>query len=161
MTMEIRKNSRLSEYDYSSVGSYFITVCVKDKQRIFWNNNVGADIIRPLDKSLLSHYGLISDKVINDIPNHYSNIFVDKYVIMPNHIHLLISIQNSDGRMISAPTISTVVGQMKRQISKLIGTGIWQKSFYDHIIRNRHDYDAAWKYIDENPIKWTSDEFYN
>ena len=70
MTMEIRKNSRLSEYDYSSVGSYFITVCVKDKQRIFWNNNVGADIIRPLDKSLLSHYGLISDKVINDIPNH-------------------------------------------------------------------------------------------
>ncbi|MBQ8831370.1 MAG: transposase [Oscillospiraceae bacterium] len=156
-----RKNNRLAEFDYSTVGAYFITVCVKGKQHIFWAKNVGADIIRPQNEYILSDYGYIADRVIKDIPVHYPSITVDKYAIMPNHIHLLLSIHETDGRIISAPTISTVVGQMKRQISKLIGISIWQKSFYDHIIRNKHDYDAAWQYIDENPVKWETDEFYN
>ena len=81
MTMNMRKATRLTEYDYSSDGAYFITICTKDRRMLFWKNNV--------------------------------------------------------------------IGQMKRQVSKLIGEGIWQKSFYDHIIRNRHDYDAVWKYIDK------------
>jgi len=87
---------------------------------------------------------------------------VDKYVIMPNHIHLILKIErNINGRIISAPTISTVVGQMKRKISKLVGFDIWQKSFYDHIIRNQHDYQQIWKYIDDNPLKWELDKYYN
>ncbi len=156
--METRQNNRLSEYDYGSIGAYFITVCVKDKQKIL--SHIVGDGALDVPNIQLTNIGEIVDKYIQST-NKIENITVDKYVIMPNHIHLLISIQEIDGRIISAPTISTVVGQMKRQISKLIGTGIWQKSFYDHIIRNRHDYDAAWQYIDENPIKWTSDEFYN
>ena len=159
--MDKRKNNRLADFDYSTVGAYFITVCAKDKKQIFWAENVGADIIRPQKECILSDYGCIADCVIKDIPNHYPCVTVDKYTIMPNHIHLLLSIQEADGRIISAPTISTVVGQMKRQISKLIGKSVWQKSFYDHIIRNKHDYNAAWQYIDENPIKWKTDEFYN
>ncbi|MBE5812628.1 MAG: transposase [Clostridiales bacterium] len=155
-----RKNIRLKEYDYSRNGAYFITICTKDKKQVFWNI-VGADIIRP-GNYVLSKYGQIADNVIIDIPNHYNNIFVDKYVIMPNHIHLILKIErNINGRIISAPTISTVVGQMKRKISKLVGFDIWQKSFYDHIIRNQHDYQQIWKYIDDNPLKWELDKYYN
>ena len=158
--MDIRKNNRLAEYDYSSAGAYFITLCTKDKLQIFWSNFVGADIIRPQDKNHLSKCGLVADKVISDIPLHYPNVTVDKYVIMPNHIHMLLTIHETDGRIISAPTISTVIGQMKRQISKLLGQSIWQKSFHDHIIRNQADYDSVWQYIDENPQKWQTDPFY-
>lgn len=65
------------------------------------------------------------------------------------------------GRIVSAPTVSTIIGQMKRWVSKQIGFSIWQKSFHDHIIRNRAEYRQIWKYIDENPLKWELDCYYN
>jgi len=80
--MAERKNIRLKDYDYSKSGYYFITICTKDKKQIFWNG-VGADIIRP-GNYVLSKYGQIVDNVILDISNHYENIIVDKYIIMPN-----------------------------------------------------------------------------
>jgi REP element-mobilizing transposase RayT len=81
---------------------------------------------------------------------------------MPNHVHLILKIEHDiNGRIISAPTISTVVGQMKRKISKLAGFDIWQKSFYDHIIRNENDYQQIWQYIDNNPLKWKLDKYYD
>lgn len=82
---------------------------------------------------------------------------VDYYVIMPNHIHLLISINNHSGRMISAPT---VIGQLKRYVSKECGFPIWQKGFYDHIIRDEEDYINKAEYIINNPLKWNEDELY-
>ena len=75
---------------------------------------------------------------------------------MPDHIHLLLRIEpEADGRMISAPTLSTVVGSMKRWVSRQVGAPIWQKSFYDHGIRNQKDYDEIWEYIENNPRKYT------
>ena len=89
------------------------------------------------------------------ISNHYDHIAVDKFCIMPNHVHLILVVQNNeDGRMISAPTVSTVVGSMKRWVSKQIGRSIWQKSFYEHGIRNQQDYDEIWEYIENNPLKY-------
>ena len=64
------------------------------------------------------------------------------------------------GRMISAPTVSNVVGSMKRWVSKELGVSIWQKSFFDRVIRGEKDYLEIWQYIDENPLKWVSDELY-
>ena len=63
--------------------------------------------------------------------------------------------------MISAPTINTVIGQMKRWASKQIGTSIWQKSFHEHIIRNEQDYREIWAYIENNPAKWAEDRYYS
>ena len=84
---------------------------------------------------------------------HYKNIAIDKYCIMPDHVHLILRIEpDSDGRIISAPTVSTVIGSMKRWVSKQVGRSVWQKSFYDHIIRNQQDYDAVWEYIENNPL---------
>ena len=86
---------------------------------------------------------------------------VEKYVVMPNHIHMILWIHAGDsGRMISAPTISTVVGQMKRWAAKQSGVPLWQRSYYDHIIRGEEDHRAAAEYIDANPARWREDEFY-
>ena len=148
-----RKPNRYPEYDYSQCGAYFITICTQDRKKIFWNA-VGADIIRPKFISL-SPAGIIVEKGILQIPKHYDKIFVDKYAIMPDHIHLILRIDGDMcGRMISAPTISTVVGSLKRWISKQIGEPIWQRSYYDHVIRNQQDYNEVWEYIDNNPMKW-------
>ena len=157
--MNSRKNNRLEFYDYSQNGAYFVTICAKDKQKIFWNNqqcSVGAVSGRPQDK--LNHLGLIEK-----IPLYYQNITVDKYVIMPNHVHLIIRIDNNDinGRPMTAPTLSQIVNQFKGYCSKQIGHPVWQKSFHDHIIRNQADYNRIWEYVDTNAIKWESDCYYN
>ncbi len=160
--MPERKNIRLKDWDYSQNGAYFITICAKDKQHIFGKiKNVGADIIRPEDMVELSDIGKIVDKAIKNISDSYKNVYVDKYIIMPNHIHILFSIiKENNGRIISAPTRSVIIGQMKRYVLKQAGKSVWQKSFYDHIIRNKNDYDDKWKYIDSNPAKWAEDEYY-
>ena len=130
--MNSRKNNRLEFYDYSQNGAYFVTICAKDKQKIFWNNqqcSVGAVSGRPQDKKIfwneqqcsvgavsgrpkdkLNHLGLIVKIGIEKIPLHYQNITVDKYVIMPNHVHLIIRIDNNDinGRPMTAPTVKIV-----------------------------------------------------
>ena len=153
-----RKNNRLKEYDYSTNGMYFITVCTKDKKPLFWSD-VGAIIGRPQDV-VLSKYGIVVDDAINSISIKYPNIVVMHYVVMPNHIHLLLLIDNINGRPMIAPTISNVVNQLKGYVTKQAKQPIWQKSFYDHIIRNEQDLDIHMKYIEENPLKWALDELY-
>ncbi|MBQ8538153.1 MAG: hypothetical protein IJ433_00715 [Ruminococcus sp.] len=154
-----RKPTRLNGYDYSNAGVYFVTVCTKDKKPLLWNN-VGASIARPQSANL-SVYGKIVDDAIRQIPIHYPDVNIDNYVVMPNHIHLLLSIEgNIDGRPVVAPTISRVIQQMKGYVSKQIGYSIWQKLFIEHIIRNERDYIEHYTYIDNNPIKWELDELY-
>lgn len=116
-----RKQTRLKEYDYSRNGAYFITICTKDKKCLL--GSVGATIGRPV-QTVLSKYGQIVENVILDIPNHYKNIFVDKYVIMPNHIHLILFIKNDEGRAMHAPTISKIIQQMKGVVTKKVGFSI-------------------------------------
>ena len=149
----------MNGYDYSNAGVYFVTVCTKDKKPLLWNN-VGASIARPQSANL-SVYGKIVDDAIRQIPIHYPDVNIDNYVVMPNHIHLLLSIEgNIDGRPVVAPTISRVIQQMKGYVSKQIGYSIWQKLFIEHIIRNERDYIEHYTYIDNNPIKWELDELY-
>lgn len=159
MELPKRKKNRLKNYDYSQPNTYFITVCTEKRKNMFWAN-VGASIARPEDVRL-SEYGKIVEEYIRDIPNHYGAITVDHFVIMPNHIHLLFQIHtNQDGRALLAPTVSTAIAQMKGVITKKIGHSIWQKSFHDHVIRNKKDYELIWNYIEGNPMKWSEDCFY-
>ena len=144
-----RKKIRIESYDYSTPGAYFITVCISDRKPLLWNN-VGAAISRPP----LSQIGTFVEMAILQIPEHYPMISVDKYCIMPDHIHMILSINtDGDGRQIAAPTVSTVVGHMKRWVSIQIGHSIWQKSFIDRVIRNEKGYHAIWEYIENDPIK--------
>ena len=153
-----RKKIRLEGFDYSSNGFYFVTVCVKDEKVSLWSR-VGADIIRPDYEFIediefpLSDIGKIVETSVLNIPKHYEGFTVDKYVIMPDHIHMIISVYHTDGRIISAPTVSTVVGQMKRWVSKQTGKSFWQKSFFDIIIDSDSVYNDVWEYINNNPRK--------
>ena len=166
-----RKPLRLPDYDYAAHGAYFITICTDQRKPLLWSDGhphfdpqrpVGAAISRPQIHLPLSQYGRIAEQAILAIPTHYPAVTVDNYVIMPNHIHAILRITTTDGsgRMISAPTLSTVVGQMKRWVSKQAGRPIWQKSFYDHVIRNQREYLDTWAYIDGNPFQWAEDPLF-
>ncbi|MBE5714363.1 MAG: transposase [Ruminococcaceae bacterium] len=154
MDLPKRKNIRLNDYNYSSNGAYFITICTKNKENLLWKN-VGANCVRPLDQLPLSKIGIVIENEIYKLNTVYENIKVDKYQIMPNHIHLIIFIyEDSNGRTQFAPTISRIIKQFKGSITKQIGFSIWQKSFYDRIIRNEKEYQSVWNYIHNNPLKY-------
>lgn len=156
MDIPKRKPNRLPNFDYSTPGAYFITICTKDRQNLFWLD-VGASIARPQ----LTTWGKITADSICDIPKHYHAISVDHYVVMPNHIHLLLQINtDTDGRPMVAPTISRVIQQLKGIVTKQIGQPIWQKLYHDHVIRGEKDYLKIWEYIENNPLKWEEDCFY-
>jgi len=95
---------------------------------------------------------------MNDI---YPAVTVEKYVIMPNHVHMLVLITNPGmgGHPMDAPTIPHIIQQYKGAVTKEAGFPVWQKSFYDHIIRSEQEYAEVWRYIDENPLKWQEDEY--
>jgi REP element-mobilizing transposase RayT len=152
-----RKPNRLTGFEYNTPHAYFITVCTKNRTHLLWQN-VGAIIDRP-ENVRLSALGNIVERTILNIPIHYPTITVDQYVVMPNHIHLLLQIHcDTGGRSVSAPTISTVIWLMKAAATKEAGFPLWQKGFYDHVIRNETDYAEVWNYIAGNPLKWEDDE---
>ena len=142
-----RKKIRISEYDYSQSNLYFVTVCSKDKQCIFGT-------IKD-DKMYKTSLGVLIEESLINIKQHYNNILVDKYVIMPNHIHYIISILEN-----KTANLSNIINQFKGYVSKQSGKSVWQKSFYDHVIRNDSDYLRVWEYIEENVLKWSLDEYY-
>ena len=152
-----RKPQRLPNYNYSESGCYYVTVCTKDRHPYF-RQSVGAATCRPHQFPPLTHCGQIAEQAILQIPLHYPHITVENYIVMPNHLHMLL--------MFDAPTdntpvsLSGVVGQMKRWVSMQLGFSPWQKSFHDHVIRDEHDFLVKWNYIDTNPQRWDSDEFY-
>ena len=157
MEHSYRKSVRLPGYDYSQNGAYFITICTKDKQPILGAVSVGADAhIGP--SVALSSTGKTVEKFLRRIPG------LDKYVIMPNHIHMIIIIDHDKiGPMwASAPTqdISQRVKSFKILVSKELGASVFQRSYYDHVIRDEADYQTKWNYIDTNPLRWTLDKYY-
>ena len=187
-TLPTRKPHRLSAYDYSAPGAYFVTICAREREALFWDRSspvpTGADMAQA--SSILSSgqtllpqngtalpYALTKcgkdvDRAIRGIPEHYPHITVEKYVIMPNHIHMILLIgQGVHEQLISArgeapglPVLSTIVGQMKRWASKEAGFPLWQRSFHEHVIRNEADYREIWSYIEGNPGKWAEDRYH-
>lgn len=158
--MPKRKQLRLIEYDYSQNGAYFVTVSTKNRQYYFGEVTVGCDAhIAPYVH--LSPYGEIVKKYIENINRCYQNISLDNYVIMPNHIHLLLIIDGGPMKA-SAPTesIINVIRSLKILATKTCGITLWQRSYHEHVIRNEQDYQQIWKYINENPLKWELDRYY-
>lgn len=152
-----RKRNRMADYDYSLCGAYFVTICVKDKLPILWEENSlkTAFVSQHNDDYQLSEYGKIINDEINKLNTIYSGVWVDMYCIMPDHIHLIVIIsQDNPERPKVSPTLSRIIQQFKGSISKRVGFSFWQKSFHDHIIRNKNDYTAICKYIEENPSKY-------
>ena len=155
--LPVRKKIRLDGYDYSQVGYYFITMCVKNMHEMLGSIDVGTNCVRPR----LSEYGNIVEKEITVLSKTYENVKVVKYVIMPNHIHMIIAIESDNsGRTQFVPTISRIIKQFKGSITKQIGFSLWQARFYDEIIKNEEAYRNIWQYIDNNPAKWAEDDYF-
>jgi len=153
--VETRKKNRLEAYDYSGAGYYFVTICAKEKRPIF-GSVVGATCGRP-PHTELSRCGEIVEREIAVMDRTYPHVGVEKYVIMPNHVHLLLRIEPGDGRPQVAPTVSRVLQQFKGSTTKKAGIPLWQKGFYDHVVRDENDFLRSWNYIDGNPSRWTED----
>ena len=163
-----RKCLRLKNFDYSTPGAYFITICTHNRKCTL-SRVVGA--IHESPEIKLMDYGKITDGIIQNIPERYKAT-VDAYVIMPNHIHLIIIITDDkelrairDSPLRGRSVISKVIGYIKMNVSKkthctYADTVIWQRGFHDHIIRDRQDFERIAKYIYENPLSWRDDCFY-
>lgn len=105
---------------------------------------------------VLNDIGWIVSHHINGLNDRYSSVSVDKYVIMPNHIHMILELDNDN----QIP-LTQIIGLLKSGISREIGFKVWQRSFHDHIIRNETDYINIWNYIEHNPAGWAMDRYYN
>ena len=155
----VRKRNRLMDFDYSSPHAYFITICTAQRRNIFWDS-VGATMGRP-PALPLSPAGKVVQTALSAIPERYPAYVMEHSVIMPNHVHLLLRIRaDEDGRPMVAPTVSTVVAQMKGVVTKRLGRNIWQKGFHDHIVRTLEDFEEIRQYIENNPFKWAEDSLY-
>lgn len=142
-----RKRIRLQYYDYSEENMYFITICIKDRLEI-----LGKIIEENIN---LTKEGNIVKQNISKIQKIYKNVIINEYVIMPNHIHILLLINYK-----SNVTISKVIKHFKTNITREIGYSVWQKSFYEHIIRNEKEYLQIKKYIKNNVINWKKDKYF-
>ena len=159
MELPKRKENHLKDYDYSSAGAYFVTICTQGKRCVL-SDIVGEGLAPPVVK--LTSYGKIADEQVRQIEGRYPTVQVDRYVIMPNHIHMLLSIRNEAGGASPSPTLMDVVRVFKSQTTRQCGCGekLFQRSFYDHVVRNEDDYQGIWNYIDGNPFRWREDRFY-
>jgi REP element-mobilizing transposase RayT len=172
-----RKNVRMPEYDYRLPGNYFITICTVERQP-FLGSIVGAEV-------RLSELGRIVEAAWHDIPNHHHGVALDAIVIMPNHVHGIISILSDEGGMplsqdvIDAMdraatqstfrggrkgSLGTIAGSFKsastRNINRFRGTQgatVWQLNYYEHIIRNERSLEQIRAYIAGNPANWDDD----
>ena len=142
-----RKHPRLKAYDYSTPNYYFVTICTWQKLCLFGS------------PEKLNFRGEIARSGLLGIEKHFPNVRVDKYVIMPNHIHVILDLHTKGA------SLPDILGQYKAFVTKEIhreepGRKIWQTSFHEHIIRSQQAYETIWLYIDSNPQNWEKDCFF-
>ena len=159
--MRERKPSRLREYDYTQTGYYFVTICTQDRKEFFGYVKEGS--------MNLSEYGEIANQCWYDLPKHYLNCSLDSFIIMPNHVHGIIVIDSkkivgNGFKPFPTHDLSEIIRGFKTFSSRRINEEMagndrfqWQKSFYDHAIRNERSLHNLKQYIQNNPLKWELD----
>ncbi len=153
---------RLRKYDYAQAGAYFITVCTKDKEHLLGEITDGA--------MKENEFGTIARSCWEELPKHYRDIELDEFVVMPNHIHGIILNYNDDvgathaSPLLKRPRLGDMVGSFKSAVTKRIneiratpGATIWQRNYYEHIIRNERGLNRIREYIHGNPLRWELD----
>lgn len=144
-----RKSIRLQNYDYTQEGLYFVTICTQNRECIF------GEIVN--EKIKLNYVGKIIESVWQSLSNRFP-VKLDTFQIMPNHIHMIIELTGgSMGGSRPAPTLGMIIGFLKSESSKRIGHPIWQRNYYEHIIRNETELNKIREYIQTNPQRWERD----
>lgn len=160
--MPKRKHPRLDHYDYSLGGIYFVTICTQDRRSLL--SRVVGRGLAPAEVEL-TEYGKIAEQQLFLLEQRYPYVKIDHYVIMPNHLHVILILDDETAGASPRPTVTDIVCTYKslatreckkrKYIEKL-----FQTSFYEHIVRNGQDYDEHVKYICENPMYWCQDKLY-
>ncbi len=158
-----RKHPRLNNYDYTSAGAYFITICTQDR-RCLLSHIVGRGLA-PAEIEY-TEYGKLAEQELLSLEKRYNGLKIDQYCIMPNHIHFILVLENETAGASPRPTVMDIVCAYKSLATKECKKyhpikKLFQTSFYDHIIRNQIDYNEIAQYIIENPQKWQQDRFYS
>ncbi len=156
-TIHNRQSIRLKGYDYSQEGVYFVTICSHGHESLF------GEII--LEEMIMNQIGKILNVQWFQLPSRFYGIQLDAFVVMPNHIHGIISIVES----IPGQTIGKIIGAYKSLTAndyiKLCKANnfpigkLWQRNYYEHIIRDEEDYSRIFEYIENNPLKWEEDQY--
>jgi len=166
-----RKSIRLRGYDYSQAGLYFITICTHERLPLFGKIDDG--------KMVTNDAGLVAKKCWQEIPDHFPQIILDGFVVMPNHIHGIIEIRDTVGAKNLLP-LQNVETAMKHGTSKTVGSivrgfkigvtkwfrehtdihQVWQRNYHEHIIRNEEAYLNISEYIEYNPEQWQEDTYH-
>ncbi len=156
-----RRYPRLKSFDYTR-GSFFVTICTRERQGIFGEVRAGS--------MSLSACGVIASECWKEIPLHYGGVKNDVFLVMPNHVHGIVTLGN-EGRSAlkpdpTGPVLSEVVRAFKtfsarriNHIRKSPGTAVWQRSFYEHAIRSEEEYRQIGEYIVNNAVKWETDPY--
>lgn len=158
MNLPDRKKNRLDNYDYSNIGCYFITICTHNRQHLFEIEqfSVGNDLcVVPCLQNQVVH------KWVEKTENKFQNVIFEKYVIMPDHLHFIIKIKERHAgrslqdvvRYFKTMTTNEYIRYVKNDKLPQFNKKLWQKSYYDHVIRNQTDYNEIWEYIENNPLK--------
>lgn len=173
-----RQSIRLKNYDYSQNGLYFVTICTQNRENMF-GDIVGANHDSPVPKMVLNEFGKIVENVWESLPKHHP-VELDTFQIMPNHVHFVIQIvtELQSGRSRPTPTdkstfkptLGFIVGMLKTESTKQINQysvgarrdapqqhKIWQRNYYEHIIRTENDLNEIREYIKTNPQIWDRD----
>ncbi len=165
MTYDLKVHHRRSihakRYDYATLGAYFLTICTCERQPLLGeirNGIVG-----------LTEIGCMVQQIWNELPAQYAGVAIDEFVVMPNHIHGIIALVGADPRVRPglaakegqaqgpAPTVPMVVQRFKSFTTHLDGRTLWQRNYFEHIVRNDLDLDRIREYIGTNPIRWSLD----
>ena len=158
-----RMQIRLENFDYSSQGAYFITICSHDRKCTFGTVVPGDAFHSPMVR--LSALGEVIRRNLDMINGIYPDVRIKKSVIMPNHVHLLVvvcSMQESAAKL-DKMLIPKVIQSFKASVTRQMPESkpIWQTRYHDHIIRDEQDFQRRWMYIDNNPASWIEDRYYN
>jgi putative transposase len=166
-----RRSIRWFAYDYAQAGAYFVTVCSEDHVCLF-GSVIGATM-------QLNAVGYVAQECRRQIPGHFENVELDTFVVMPNHVHGIIVIHDAmiphvgathASPLRNAPngpkprSVGTIVGSYKSAVSKRInevratpGRTLWQRNYYEHVIRGEQQLSRIRRYIEDNPAHWTLD----
>lgn len=163
--MKNRRSIRLKGYDYSQEGLYFITICTDE--HVCYFGEIENQEMR------LNDNGIFAKQCWEAIPAHFPNVVLHEYVVMPNHVHGILEIVGANNDSPKNPpnntpprpkgtskTIGSIVRGFKIGVTKLMGISIWQRNYYEHIIRDWNAYINISEYIINNPKKWKDDRFY-
>ncbi len=157
-TIHHRRSTRLEGYDYSAPGAYFITICAEHREPMFGGIIDGRIITSPIGQAVRDCW--------HELPSKYPDLQLDAFILMPNHLHAILGICQATVGAGSPrpPSLGTVIGCFKYSSTKRVnaarntpGARIWQRGYYDHVIRNNRSLDQIREYIATNPSRWESD----